>query len=105
MHKVLTFPIGFPIANCLNPPFRLNGLAYKVLQWYMCRMEGWFATDIDSISARCWTEVRGHFVMPFSMLSYFLKMYSGSGLTRMRKYRKSCLMGDMGLWCEGIPLL
>lgn len=47
---------SFTIVWERRPDLRLNGLAYKVLQWYMCRMEGWFATDIDSISARSWTE-------------------------------------------------
>jgi len=47
---------SFTIVWERRPDLRLNGLAYQVLQWYMCRMEGWFATDIDSISARNWTE-------------------------------------------------
>ncbi|KAL8201459.1 hypothetical protein R6Q57_012798 [Mikania cordata] len=33
---------------------RLEGLAHKVLQWYLCRMEGWFAADADTISLKCW---------------------------------------------------
>ncbi|KAA8526187.1 hypothetical protein F0562_008074 [Nyssa sinensis] len=28
-----------------RPELRLDGLAHKVLQWYLCRMEGWFAAD------------------------------------------------------------
>lgn len=36
---------------------RLEGLAHKVLQWYLCRMEGWFAADADTISVKCWDEV------------------------------------------------
>jgi polyamine oxidase len=39
-----------------NPTLRLEGIAHKVLQWYLCRMEGWFAADIDTISAKCWDE-------------------------------------------------
>lgn len=39
-----------------RPDLRLEGLAHKVLQWYICRMEGWFAADADSISVRCWDE-------------------------------------------------
>ncbi|KAI4330780.1 hypothetical protein MLD38_029033 [Melastoma candidum] len=35
---------------------RLDGLAHKVLQWYLCRMEGWFAADVESISLRSWDE-------------------------------------------------
>ncbi|AQK93928.1 putative cellulose synthase A catalytic subunit 2 [UDP-forming] [Zea mays] len=33
-----------------NPQLRQEGIAHEVLQWYLCRMEGWFATDADSIS-------------------------------------------------------
>ncbi|XP_076957705.1 polyamine oxidase 2-like [Bidens hawaiensis] len=37
-----------------NPKLRLEGLAHNVLQWYLCRMEGWFAADADTISLKCW---------------------------------------------------
>ncbi|XP_044503611.1 polyamine oxidase 2-like isoform X2 [Mangifera indica] len=37
-----------------RPELRLEGLAHKVLQWYLCRMEGWFAADADSISVKSW---------------------------------------------------
>lgn len=37
-----------------NPNLRLEGMAHKVLQWYLCRMEGWFAADADTISLKCW---------------------------------------------------
>ncbi|XP_042492179.1 polyamine oxidase 2-like [Macadamia integrifolia] len=39
-----------------RPDLRLEGLPYKVLQWYLCRMEGWFAADADTISLRCWDQ-------------------------------------------------
>ncbi|XP_057725372.1 polyamine oxidase 2 [Arachis stenosperma] len=39
-----------------KPEFRLEGLAHKVLQWYLCRMEGWFAADSDTISLKCWDQ-------------------------------------------------
>jgi polyamine oxidase len=35
-------------------------MAYKVLQWYLCRMEGWFAADADNISVQSWDEVSSH---------------------------------------------
>lgn len=38
------------------PNLRQTGLAGKVLQWYMCRMEGWFAADADDISLKCWDQ-------------------------------------------------
>ena len=37
----------------------MEGLSHKVLQWYLCRMEGWFAADADSISLKCWDQVIG----------------------------------------------
>ena len=36
--------------------YRLEGLAHKVLQWYLCRMEGWFAADADTISLKSWDQ-------------------------------------------------
>lgn len=39
-----------------RPDFRLEGLANKVLQWYLCRLEGWFAADADTISLKSWDE-------------------------------------------------
>ncbi|XP_059664870.1 polyamine oxidase 2-like isoform X2 [Cornus florida] len=39
-----------------RPDLRLEGLAHKVLQWYLCRMEGWFAADSDTISLKCWDQ-------------------------------------------------
>lgn len=41
-----------------NMAYRLEGLDFKVLQWYLCRMEGWFATDADNISLKCWDQVK-----------------------------------------------
>ncbi|KAL5700693.1 non-specific polyamine oxidase [Ranunculus cassubicifolius] len=37
-----------------QPHLRQEGVAHKVLQWYICRMEGWFATDADTISLKYW---------------------------------------------------
>jgi polyamine oxidase len=39
-----------------KPELRLDGIAHKVLQWYLCRMEGWFAADADTISLKCWDQ-------------------------------------------------
>ncbi|KAK4788241.1 hypothetical protein SAY86_019560 [Trapa natans] len=39
-----------------RPDLRLEGLAHMVLQWYLCRMEGWFAADAETISVKCWDE-------------------------------------------------
>ncbi|OAY70330.1 putative polyamine oxidase 4, partial [Ananas comosus] len=33
-----------------------RGFAYEVLQWYICRMEAWFAADVDTISLKNWDQ-------------------------------------------------
>jgi hypothetical protein len=35
---------------------RQEGLAHEVLQWYLCRMEAWFAADADMISLQTWDQ-------------------------------------------------
>lgn len=39
-----------------HPELRQEGLAHEVLQWYICRMEAWFAADADMISLNSWDE-------------------------------------------------
>ncbi|XP_019419803.1 PREDICTED: probable polyamine oxidase 4 [Lupinus angustifolius] len=39
-----------------HPELRQNGLAHEVLQWYICRMEAWFAADADMISLQTWDQ-------------------------------------------------
>ncbi|KAL0918387.1 hypothetical protein M5K25_010392 [Dendrobium thyrsiflorum] len=39
-----------------HPELRQEGLAYEVLQWYICRMEAWFAADVDAISLKNWDQ-------------------------------------------------
>ncbi|GMH07835.1 hypothetical protein Nepgr_009675 [Nepenthes gracilis] len=39
-----------------RPELRLGGLAHEVLQWYICRMEAWFAADADMISLKNWDQ-------------------------------------------------
>ncbi|XP_073107721.1 polyamine oxidase 3 [Elaeis guineensis] len=34
------------------PDLRQEGLAGKVFQWFLCRVEGWFAADADNISMK-----------------------------------------------------
>lgn len=35
---------------------RQEGLVNEVLQWYICRMEAWFAADADMISLKTWDQ-------------------------------------------------
>ncbi|XP_035548449.1 polyamine oxidase 3-like [Juglans regia] len=53
---------AFSIVFEKRPELRLEGLAYNVLQWYLCRMEGWFAADAETISLKCWDQAS--FCMP-----------------------------------------
>ncbi|KAF3778948.1 putative polyamine oxidase 2 [Nymphaea thermarum] len=46
----------FSIVLERRPDLRQEGLAHKVLQWYLCRMEGWFAADADMISLKNWDQ-------------------------------------------------
>ncbi|KAL2333173.1 hypothetical protein Fmac_014386 [Flemingia macrophylla] len=39
-----------------HPKLRLKGLAHEVLQWFICRMEAWFAADADMISLKTWDQ-------------------------------------------------
>lgn len=47
---------AFSIVFERRPDLRLEGVAHKVLQWYLCRMEGWFAADAETISLKCWDQ-------------------------------------------------
>ncbi|KAF3445039.1 hypothetical protein FNV43_RR14732 [Rhamnella rubrinervis] len=47
---------AFSIVFERRSDLRLEGIAHKVLQWYLCRMEGWFAADADTISLKCWDQ-------------------------------------------------
>ncbi|KAJ7960022.1 Polyamine oxidase [Quillaja saponaria] len=39
-----------------HPELRQEGLAHEVLQWYICRLEAWFAADADMISLENWDQ-------------------------------------------------
>lgn len=57
----LSISRAFTIVLERKPELRLEGLAYKVLQWYLCRMEGWFAADADVISLKNWDQASFYF--------------------------------------------
>lgn len=52
----MSIKAAFSIVFERKPELRLEGLAHKVLEWYLCRMEGWFAADAETISLKCWDE-------------------------------------------------
>ncbi|XP_059282071.1 probable polyamine oxidase 4 [Lycium ferocissimum] len=39
-----------------HPELRQEGISHEVLQWYICRMEAWFAADADTISLKTWDQ-------------------------------------------------
>ncbi|XP_074273337.1 polyamine oxidase 2-like [Silene latifolia] len=47
---------AFSIVFERRSDLRLEGLAHKVLQWYLCRMEGWFSADAETISLKNWDQ-------------------------------------------------
>ncbi|CAN6811383.1 unnamed protein product [Brassica oleracea] len=59
---------GISIVLERNPELRQEGMAYQVLQWYICRMEAWFSVDANLISLKCWDqdEVRTTFTCFFA---------------------------------------
>ncbi|KAL5540155.1 hypothetical protein UlMin_044034 [Ulmus minor] len=58
---------AFSIVFDRRPDLRLEGIEHKVLQWYLCRMEGWFAADAETISLKSWDQAKllpgGHGLM------------------------------------------
>ncbi|GAB2233622.1 hypothetical protein Droror1_Dr00002848 [Drosera rotundifolia] len=56
MEEDISIKQGFSIVFERRPELRLEGLAHKVLQWYLCRMEGWFASDAETISLQNWDQ-------------------------------------------------
>ncbi|OIT35336.1 PREDICTED: probable polyamine oxidase 4 [Nicotiana attenuata] len=39
-----------------HPELRQEGISHEVLQWYICRVEAWFAADADTISLKTWDQ-------------------------------------------------
>ncbi|KAK6919768.1 Amine oxidase [Dillenia turbinata] len=64
LHEDMSILRAFSIVFERRPELRLQGLAHKVLQWYLCRMEGWFAADADTISLKCWDQARCEELLP-----------------------------------------
>ncbi|XP_024528986.1 probable polyamine oxidase 2 [Selaginella moellendorffii] len=69
---------AFSIILKRRPDLRQEGLGHRVLQWYLCRLEGWFAADADKISLQSWDEeellegghglmVKGYWPVVFSL--------------------------------------
>lgn len=56
LNEDISMQAAMEMALQMRPELRLQGLEQKVLQWYLCRMEGWFATDMDKLSAKHWDE-------------------------------------------------
>lgn len=69
---------GFLI--CSKPlTCRQEGLAHEVLEWYICRMEGWFSTDADKISLNSWDKAsRSVFISRRASL-HLMEGWGGTG--------------------------
>lgn len=72
-------------------------MAHKVLQWYLCRMEGWFAADTDTISLKCWDKVA--FAFEFSCFRWF-KVSSNASFVLLG-VQEVLLPGGHGLMVRG----
>ncbi|CAI9109250.1 OLC1v1009037C1 [Oldenlandia corymbosa var. corymbosa] len=61
-----------------RPDLRLDGLAHKILQWCLSRMEGWFAADANTISLESWHDEEllpgGHCIMVEGYLPVIRKL-------------------------------
>ncbi|KAH0889878.1 hypothetical protein HID58_052307 [Brassica napus] len=75
---------AFSIVFSRKPELKLEGLAHNVLQWYLCRMEGWFAADADTISVQCWDQEEllpgGHGLMVRGVTK-IVRQYNGVKVT------------------------
>ncbi|KAK9093350.1 hypothetical protein Syun_028261 [Stephania yunnanensis] len=69
---------AFGIVLDRRPDLRQEGLAHKVLQWYLCRMEGWFAADSDTISLKGWDQAS---CLPFLLVTKISRRYNGVKVT------------------------
>ncbi|KAL2629892.1 hypothetical protein R1flu_014578 [Riccia fluitans] len=78
-----------------RPELRQEGLRHEVLQWYLCRMERWFATDADNISVQSWDEEEvlqgGHGLMVRGYAPVIAALSAGLDIrlnTRVRKVQR-----------------
>jgi polyamine oxidase len=55
-----------------NVHCRQQGLAHEVLQWYICRMEAWFAADADMISLQTWDQASAIVLVEVYKMSFGL---------------------------------
>jgi len=51
---------------------RQQGLSHEVLQWYICRMEAWFAADADMISLKTWDQASAIVLFDVQKISFGL---------------------------------
>ncbi|URE15021.1 Flavin containing amine oxidoreductase [Musa troglodytarum] len=50
---------------------RQEGMAHEVLQWFICRLEAWFAADVDTISLKNWDQATGHPILVYMAAGRF----------------------------------
>ncbi|KAE8709979.1 putative polyamine oxidase 4 [Hibiscus syriacus] len=92
---------AFSIVFERRPDLRLEGLEHQVLQWYICRMEGWFASDADTISLKSWDKAEllpgGHGLMVRGYLPVINTLAKGIDIRLNHRVRKiaRCYNGVM----------
>ncbi|KAL3684178.1 hypothetical protein R1sor_002200 [Riccia sorocarpa] len=87
-----------------RPDLKQEGLRHKVLQWYLCRMEGWFAADTDRISVQSWDEEEvlegGHGLMVRGYAPVIATLSAGLDIrlnTRVRNVQRRMHSGIQGV--------
>ena len=55
---------------------RQQGLAHEVLQWYICRMEAWFAFDAIIIPLKTWDQASAIILVEGHKILFRLSFYT-----------------------------
>eukprot|EP00897_Mesotaenium_endlicherianum_P010554 jgi/Mesen1/9527/ME000639S08910 len=83
---------AFEIVLERRPELRLEGVRKRVLQWYICRMEGWFAADVEKLSLRHWDEEElldgGHGLMVKGYWPVLTALSAGLDIRHNHSWRK-----------------
>ncbi|XVE77486.1 hypothetical protein DITRI_Ditri13aG0066500 [Diplodiscus trichospermus] len=82
-----------------NPELRQEGLANEVMQWYICRMEAWFAADADMISLKTWDQANR--LIWISRVAIGQASSYGRRLRLIGAVQEHVLSGGHGLMVQG----
>eukprot|EP00898_Chlorokybus_atmophyticus_P007511 jgi/Chlat1/7761/Chrsp66S00568 len=80
------------------PQFNVEGMHKRVLQWFVCRMEGWFAADISKLSFRYWDEEEllpgGHALMVRGYAPFIASLAKGLDVRLRNRVISIAYTGD-----------